>query len=64
MAAFWAHLIPGGRLEYLAAAAEHPERALIQRALKMSGGTVEDAAKALGLSRKGLYLKRLRFGIE
>lgn len=48
----------------LAAAAEHLERALIQRALKMCDGKVEDAAKMLGLSRKGLYLKRLRLHIE
>jgi DNA-binding NtrC family response regulator len=48
----------------LAAAAEHLERALIQRALKTCDGKVEDAAKMLGLSRKGLYLKRMRLGIE
>lgn len=47
----------------LAAATEHLERALIQRALK-SCGKVDDAARLLGLSRKGLYLKRQRLGIE
>ena len=46
-----------------AAAAEHLERALIKRALKVSHGNVEDAAKLLGYSRKGLYNKRLRFGL-
>jgi len=44
----------------MAAAAEHLERAMIQRALARCDGRNEDAAKLLGLSRKGLYLKRLR----
>ena len=48
----------------LAAAMEHLERALIQRALKQCDGRVEDAARMLGLSRKGLYLKRVRLGID
>ena len=48
----------------LAAATEHLERALIQRALKSCEGKVDDAARLLGLSRKGLYLKRQRLGIE
>jgi DNA-binding NtrC family response regulator/tetratricopeptide (TPR) repeat protein len=48
----------------LAAATEHLERAAILRALKLSDGRVDDAAKLLGLSRKGLYLKRQRLGIE
>ncbi len=48
----------------LAAATEHLERALIQRALKACDGKVDDAARMLGLSRKGLYLKRQRLGIE
>ncbi len=48
----------------MAAAAEHLERALIQRALALCDGNVEDAAKMLGISRKGLYLKRQRFGLE
>ncbi len=47
----------------LAAATEHLERALIQRAVKSCGGKVDDAAKLLGLSRKGLYLKRQRLGL-
>jgi len=34
---------------------------MIQAALKQSGGKVSAAAKALGISRKGLYLKRQRF---
>ena len=48
----------------LAAATEHLERALIQRALNTCDGKVDDAAKLLGLSRKGLYLKRQRLGID
>jgi DNA-binding NtrC family response regulator len=48
----------------LAAATEHLERAIVQYALKQSGGRMEDTASRLGVSRKGLYLKRQRFGIE
>jgi transcriptional regulator with PAS, ATPase and Fis domain len=36
------------------------EREMIDAALKQSGGRVSAAAKALGISRKGLYLKRQR----
>ncbi len=39
------------------------ERAMIQNALKSTHGRVEPAAKLLGLSRKGLYLKRQRLGL-
>lgn len=48
----------------LAAALEHVERALVQRALRLHPDRVEDAARALGLSRKGLYLKRQRLGLD
>ena len=48
----------------LAAAIEHVERAAIQRALSMTDGRVDDAARMLGLSRKGLYLKRQRLRID
>jgi len=34
---------------------------MIQAALKQSGGKVSAAARALGISRKGLYLKRQRY---
>ncbi len=47
----------------LTAAVEHVERALIMDALRRHGN-VEDAARALGLSRKGLYLKRQRLKID
>jgi transcriptional regulator with PAS, ATPase and Fis domain len=47
----------------LSAAVEHVERALIQDALR-STSNVELAARKLGLSRKGLYLKRQRLKID
>jgi DNA-binding NtrC family response regulator/tetratricopeptide (TPR) repeat protein len=47
-----------------AALVEHAERAQIRYAMQKSGGRVEDAAALLGLSRKGLYLKRQRLGLE
>ncbi|MEW6322127.1 MAG: sigma-54 dependent transcriptional regulator [Acidobacteriota bacterium] len=48
----------------MSAAIEHVERAQIQYAMADAGTRVEDAARALGLSRKGLYLKRQRLGIK
>ena len=48
----------------MAAATEHLERAMLPHALKECGGRMEETAARLGLSRKGLYLKRQRFGIE
>ncbi|HWI20856.1 MAG TPA: sigma-54 dependent transcriptional regulator, partial [Vicinamibacterales bacterium] len=47
----------------LAAAVEHIERAAIQRALAMTDGHLDEAARILGLSRKGLYLKRQRLNL-
>jgi DNA-binding NtrC family response regulator/tetratricopeptide (TPR) repeat protein len=47
----------------VAAATEQLERVMIERALQRAGGRVEEAARQLGLSRKGLYLKRQRLGI-
>jgi DNA-binding NtrC family response regulator len=47
-----------------AALIEHAERTQIKYALAQCGGRVEDAARLLGLSRKGLYLKRQRLGLE
>jgi DNA-binding NtrC family response regulator len=46
------------------AAVQHLERAMIQYALTRCGGRMEETAAMLGLSRKGLYLKRQRFGLE
>ena len=48
----------------LAALVEHVERAAIQQAMARAKNNVEDAARFLGLSRKGLYLKRKRLGLE
>ncbi len=48
----------------LAAAIEHLERAFIRRAMSLSHAKVEEAAQLLGLSRKGLYLKRQRLKLD
>ncbi len=48
----------------LAAATERLERAMIQRAIRECDGRVNAAAQLLGLSRKGLFLKRRRLGID
>ena len=48
----------------LAAATEHLERAMIQHAMTLCHGRVEQVAKTLGLSRKGLYLKRQRLKLD
>jgi DNA-binding NtrC family response regulator len=41
----------------------HLERAMIQHALNRCGGRFEETAAMLGISRKGLYLKRQRYGL-
>jgi DNA-binding NtrC family response regulator len=48
----------------LAAMIEHVERTAVQRAVARHPGNLEAAAAMLGLTRKGLYLKRQRYGIE
>jgi DNA-binding NtrC family response regulator len=48
----------------MSAATQHLECAMIQRAMRLTGGRLEEAASMLGLSRKGLYLKRSRYGLE
>jgi two-component system response regulator HupR/HoxA len=48
----------------LAAAVEHIERAIVPWAVRAAGGRTELAARMLGLSRKGLYLKRQRLGLD
>jgi len=48
----------------MAAAVQHLERAQILHALRLTGVNMEQTAAVLGLSRKGLYLKRQRYGIE
>ncbi|HXE80879.1 MAG TPA: sigma 54-interacting transcriptional regulator [Vicinamibacterales bacterium] len=48
----------------LAAATEHLERAMIQHAMALCNGRVDQVARMLGLSRKGLYLKRQRLKLD
>lgn len=45
-------------------AVDHLERTMVQAALDRSKGRVDDAAKLLGISRKGLFLKRRRWGLK
>jgi DNA-binding NtrC family response regulator len=40
------------------------ERAMVTRALDCAHGNYENAAKLLGISRKGLFLKRRRWGMK
>ena len=42
---------------------ERIERQMVKAALDRHRGKMDDAAKALGISRKGLYLKRQRLGL-
>ena len=46
------------------AAVRHLEETMLRYAMKKCGGRIEETAAMLGLSRKGLYLKRQRFGID
>ena len=48
----------------LPSATKQLELAMLEHALRATHGRVESAAKLLGLSRKGLYLKRHRLGLE
>jgi DNA-binding NtrC family response regulator/tetratricopeptide (TPR) repeat protein len=47
----------------LAAAVEGLEREMIEGALQRAGGNISQTARALGLTRRGLYLKLDRLGI-
>jgi DNA-binding NtrC family response regulator len=47
----------------LSAAIQELEQHFIEHALDLSGGRVAEAARRLGLSRKGLFLKRRRRGM-
>jgi DNA-binding NtrC family response regulator len=53
----------GARTPTLAAAVEKLERELIVGALQRSGGNISQTARALGLTRRGLYLKMERLDI-
>jgi DNA-binding NtrC family response regulator len=48
----------------LACAVEHLERDAIQGALDRTAGNISEAARVLGLTRRGLYLKLRRLGLE
>ena len=48
----------------MSAAIEHLERSMITYAMKIADNRLEDAANLLGLSRKGLYLKRTRLKLD
>jgi len=37
---------------------------MIQAALDRSGGNISETARSLGLTRRGLYLKLRRLGLE
>jgi DNA-binding NtrC family response regulator/tetratricopeptide (TPR) repeat protein len=47
----------------LAGAVEKLERELIEQALERSVGNISETARALGLTRRGLYLKMERLGV-
>jgi transcriptional regulator with PAS, ATPase and Fis domain len=49
--------------ENLPSTVERVEREMIKAALRAYNGRVDAVAKALGISRKGLYLKRQRLGL-
>ena len=48
----------------LATAVEHVERELIQATLDRTSGNISETARTLGLTRRGLYLKLRRLGLE
>jgi DNA-binding NtrC family response regulator len=48
----------------LASAVEQVERELIQAALDLARGNISETARSLGLTRRGLYLKLRRLGLE
>lgn len=50
--------------QFLPDAVDHLERTMVQAALDRSKGRVDEAAKLLGISRKGLFLKRRRWGLK
>jgi DNA-binding NtrC family response regulator/tetratricopeptide (TPR) repeat protein len=54
----------GGQPASLAAAVEAVERELIRSTLDRTQGNISESARALGLTRRGLYLKLRRLGFE
>ena len=48
----------------LPAAVQYLEQIMVRRALERAHGRVEEASRILGISRKGLFLKRRRLGLR
>ena len=48
----------------LASAVEHVERSVIATTLGKTGGNISETARLLGLTRRGLYLKMRRLGLD
>ena len=48
----------------LAAAVEEVEREMIGTALRRTSGNISETARVLGLTRRGLYLKMRRLGLD
>ena len=48
----------------LASAVEQVEREMIQAALDRASGNISETARVLGLTRRGLYLKMRRLGLD
>jgi hydrogenase-4 transcriptional activator len=48
----------------LAVAVEKLEREMVQGALQRAGGNISETARLLGLTRRGLYLKMDRLGVQ
>jgi DNA-binding NtrC family response regulator len=48
----------------LADLVDEVERSLIAESMEKSGGNIAETARTLGLTRRGLYLKLKRLGIE
>jgi DNA-binding NtrC family response regulator len=59
--------VPAGRATIprnLAAAVEEVERELISVTLQRTSGNISETARVLGLTRRGLYLKMRRLGLD
>ena len=54
----------GASAANLASAIEQVERDMIQNALDRARGNISETARALGLTRRGLYLKLRRLGLD
>jgi DNA-binding NtrC family response regulator/tetratricopeptide (TPR) repeat protein len=56
--------LPAGEDLPLAAAVEQLERQMIRSTLERTAGNISESARLLGLTRRGLYLKMRRLGLE